>query len=188
MAAMVGDACLLQSGYDRFSERRMRFIAELKERHGVQLFEFLDYFVSRDKFVDAVGIQSDIIVLHYKFSNNGFAPRRGAQGAGTTNIQPNVPLVQIQPQTSVHPSEERRVSYADISRMPLEERSAYLSSLRAAANPAKNQDMPRVPNEWSLPKVSRVGERSGDEQLSPVEFSRRLAGGRAGGIEPMANP
>lgn len=73
---MVNDATKFLCGYENFSEKRKEYLANLKSIHGFSLFEFLNYLISRDKFIDKIGIQSDLIILHYKFGSNGFIPKQ----------------------------------------------------------------------------------------------------------------
>ena len=74
--SLVNDAVKSLSNYDRFPEKRKEFVLKLKEVHGYSLIEFLKYLITRDKFVDKIGIQSDLIILHHKFCANSFMPQQ----------------------------------------------------------------------------------------------------------------
>lgn len=181
LISMVSDSCQLLYGYDVFSQRRMQMIASVKEKHGYSLLEFLDYLVSRDKFVDGVGIQSDIIVLHYKFGANSFVPRQ------TTPITNVLPQNSVQTQTVQFKEEDRpksapSLTINDMLKLDPEDRASYMREQKARLMPESKQETEKVSSTWPLPKEDRVGESSETEELSPQEFSRLLVGGRGGAI------
>jgi DNA polymerase III subunit gamma/tau len=174
--SLINDASKLLYGYNNFPSQRKGLLESLKDTHGYSLLEFMNYLIHRDKFVDKIGIQSDIILLHYKFSINSFSPQ----------TQKIVSVVTHQPQQiSVQKKESEAIvnnkpplDYAQLSKMSVKDRSRVLCELRQNKSIEKEENIERVPFDWPLPKENRLGESLTDEIISPEEFSQNLVGGR----------
>lgn len=176
LLSMVSDASKFLYGYDNFSGKRKDFLSRLKDVHGSSLLEFLNYLISRDKYIDKVGLQSDLIILHYKFSMNSFVPRQQKESSNTPQTQPT-------PQTQEPQKNAPSLTYSDLKRMDILEQGRVLRQRR---NQKLEQiaESEKVPATWPLPKEERIGESSLDEKnLSPQEFSQNLVGGRGGDIK-----
>lgn len=176
--AMLGDTAKVIYGYGDFLPERLRYLQSLKDLHGYRILEFLNYLLSRDKMVDRVGLQSDIILLHYKFASNGFQPSVPEKVKGSSESFPVVvPNVSQQNQSS----SVEAISHAQLSKMSLKDRSKALREQRRNHKEDEKADPERVPFQWPLLKEQRSGENSfDDKELSPEEFSRLLVGGRGG--------
>lgn len=172
LLAMVNDSCKFLYGYENFSLRRKQFILKLKEAHGYSLLEFLNYLISRDKYVDKIGLQSDLIVMHCKFEARSFLPKE--QNKAPVSIDPQN---QTPSQDSI--SSVPILNYAQLSKMSVKDRSKFLRETRK--NQKLEQDeSEKVPLQWPLPKEDRLGEDSSIDILTPQEFSQTLVGGRGG--------
>jgi DNA polymerase III subunit gamma/tau len=173
---LTNDACKYLYGYDAFLPRRSQMLYSLKEIHGFKLLEFLNYLISRDKYVDRVSLQSDVIVLHYKFNSNVFV----VQQPQTTIIQNAPVIVQapvITPPVTSSDSTARQ-SYDQFRSLSMLEKGRLLREQRNQKTEEK-EDVKKVPEVWPLPKDDRIGENSiEDDMLSPQEFSKLLVGGR----------
>jgi len=178
LLTMVSEACKSLYGYESIGVYK-EYSVKLKEAHGYALLEFLNYLITRDKFVDKIGIQSDLIVLHYKFSANSFVQREVKIVAQPQNQVPtqNTPAEQkSQESTEKAPS----LSYDALRKMDLSEKTKVLRELQQTRNRKPELDDPQnVTATWPLPKENRIGVNSLDEEeLTPEEFSRLLVGGR----------
>jgi len=165
LLSMVTDAAKSLYGYDNFSEKRKGYISKLKDIHGYGLLEFLNYLVTRDKFIDKIGLQSDLIILHYKFSSNSFIPKP----------QTTIPIPNIQDVTRGAPK-EAPAPFDPLQKLSISEKGRLLREKnRAPAIEAKDS---KPTNEWPLPKENRLGESFDEKELSPEEFSKLLVGGK----------
>ena len=179
LLSMVNDAVKLIHGYENFIEKRKKLLMKLKRIHGHSLAEFLNYLVTRDKFVEKVGIESDLLILHYKYSANSFIPRiqkeplKDPQKKSTKkNDEPSTPSLTID----------------ELTKMKAEDRSKILRDQRKKHKLEEKEESPKVPLGWPLPKEESPGESSTREGgLTPLEFSHRLVGGRSGERKQMAN-
>lgn len=187
--SLVNDACRVLHGYDNFPPQRLQALLRLRDVHGFSLMEFLNYLVTRDKFIDRIGMQSDIIVLHHKFSAKAFAvtqtpivvtqtpsqPQYQTQNQQTQAAQPQIAAPNPVPQNEKTPA----LSYSVIAKLPEKEKSRTLREMRSSQTQEKFDVPAKVPSEWPLPKEDRPGVSSIDDGvLSPQDFSKLLVGGR----------
>lgn len=179
LLSLISDAAKYLYGYDNFSEKRIDFLSKLKEIHGQSLLEFLDYLIKRDKFVEKVGLPSDLTILHYKFCANNFLPRVSTQINPTSS--------QIIPTPKKESSTP--LSYAELSKLSIGERNRVLRQRRKKERKQKigEEKAEIVPSEWPLPKEERPGSNFEDENLPAQEFSQKLVGGRSGRIQPVVD-
>jgi len=186
LLSMTNDAVRVFYGYDDFVPQRKSLLAQLRDRHGATLLEFLNYLVSRDKYVDKIGLFSDVILLHYKFCSDSFKPQINVQNITPNNISGNIQPEQIQePQKILEPKPSSKFTYAELSKLSIQERSKVLREQRSTTLVTEKEETPKIPNMWSLPKIEenqRGADSFDDEELSPLEFSKRLVGGRGGGV------
>ena len=182
MVSMVTDAVKIIYGYEDFLPKRKELLIKLRDVHGNNLIEFMDYLISREKFIDKIGLNSDIILLHYKFCTNGFKPQIPVPQQNTQEVKPEVPPP-IKEQAK--PSIPQAVRHAQLMTLPIAERARLLGQRNSQQNKMGKEDTQKVPFEWSLPKEQRQGFDSSasiHKELSSLEFSRLLVGGRGGGI------
>lgn len=182
MLSLVCDSVKLLYGYQDFLPKRKDYLTRLKDIHGGSLIEFLSYLTTREKFVDKIGLQSDIILLHYKFCTNGFKPQILEQTPGST------PMVQKPTTTEQAPSTSTStpVTHAVLMKLPQAEREEILRKLRSipSQNNVQDKEEQKIAKEWSLPKDERQGLDSSNSkgvELTPLEFSRLMVGGRGSG-------
>jgi DNA polymerase III subunit gamma/tau len=182
LTSLVGDSCKYLYGYQNFSPRRVKFLEQLKDVHGFSLLEFLNYLLTRDKFIDRIGLASDILVMHYKFTSGGMVPKvvisSPVVSASNSPSEPKVlPVAEPEPAKDA-------LTYSTLSKMGVKEKSETLRRLKQSQTALKKQDESEiVPAQWPLPKEERLGESNKDEEeLTPQEFSQRLVGGRGGGL------
>jgi hypothetical protein len=167
---MVSDASKLIYDYNTFPPKRLEYLTRLRSVHGGKLLEFLDYLISRDKYMDKIGFQSDLIVLHYKFGSNSFVPK--IQTLQTKSVDQAQPT----PQKTDSPPV---ISYAQLSKMGDKEKAQFLREQKKTQKSGQVSDQKNVPADWPLPKEERLGKDSLDDAiLTPQEFSRNLVGGR----------
>jgi DNA polymerase III subunit gamma/tau len=178
LIGLVSDAVKVFYGYDDFLPQRKELLIKLRDTHGSNLFEFLNYLMTRDKFVDRVGLYSDIILLHYKFCSNGFQPQVSVQAP----VVPNVVIVSQEPPVALASSSP--ITRAQLSKMSIKEQSKILREVRKSSlNKAEKEEPQKVPDEWPLPRDERHQGTSFEEtELTPLEFSKLLLGGRGGDV------
>ena len=180
LLTMISEACKGLYGYESVGVYK-EYSLKLKEVHGYALLEFLNYLITRDKFVDKIGIQSDLIVLHYKFGSNSFVQREVKIITLPQNqISTQNTSVEQKPQESTEKAPS--LSYEALRKMDLSEKTKVLRDLQQARNKKSEPNDPQiVSSTWPLPTENRVGVNSLDEEeLTPDEFSRLLVGGRGG--------
>lgn len=184
LLSMVSDASKAMFGYENLPEKRKNLISRLKDIHGISLVEFLNYLVTRDKFIEKTGVQSDLVILHYKFNSNSFIPKiqQQAQNVVSPQYTPEV-KTQENPQTKEPTKDAPPLTYSDLRKLDPLEQSKVLR-MRRNQKLEQKVDSENVPNTWPLPKEEKTGESSMDEvQLSPQVFSQRLVGGRGGSVK-----
>lgn len=167
LLSLVRDAAIFLYGYEDFPDKRKSTLSKLKEIHGYSLVEFLNYLTLRDKYVDKIGLLSDLITLHYKFSASNFAPIQR-----NNNSPENITQKQI-------PDAPSSIAYNQLSKMSIADRSKVLREQRKQ----KKEDLPdnsKIPLNWPLPKEDRPGESSDNRDLPADVFSQNLVGGRSG--------
>lgn len=179
MTAMVCDAVKFIYGYDNFQPRRKELMTRLRDVHGNTLIEFLSYLTTREKFIDKIGLQSDIILLHYKFCTNGFKPQISEQ-----KIAVEAPAVLPTPTSEQAPSPSTNtvVTHTYLMSLPPEDRQEMLRKLRGIShNDVQEKEELTIAKEWPLPKSESPGldsSNSEEKELSALEFSRLMVGGR----------
>jgi DNA polymerase III subunit gamma/tau len=177
--SMVNDASKLLYGYNDFIPQRKELLEKLKDIHGYSLMEFMNYLMQRDKYVDKIGIQSDIVLLHYKFSINSFSPHQQQKVYAPAPMQAQ--SVTIQKNEPEAADNKPPLDYTQLSKMSVTDKARVLRELRQNKSVETKEEAERVLSEWPLPKEERLGESSmDDEALSPQEFSQHLVGGRGG--------
>jgi DNA polymerase III subunit gamma/tau len=173
---MVSDAIKIIYGYDDFLPKRKEMLIKLRDIHGCSLIEFLNYLTTRDRYLDHVGLQSDIILLHYKFNSNAF------------QIKVPVSKDAVTPQTTVAPRENlpdqtsTSLPTPQLMKLSVADRLKILRDQKQSHNTVEKEEQPKIHNDWPLPKEERLGEDSFDveQELSPSEFSKLMVGGRGG--------
>lgn len=169
---MLSDVAKLLYGYEDFNPQRKRYLEKIRDIHGSKVFEFLNYLIQRDKHIDRVGLQSDAVLLHYKFCNNDFEPK--TKTIIPVNESQNSLPEDLQSSATTN-------SVAQISKMSMKDKSAFLRKQRNSFKSKidNEEEIKKVPLDWPLPKEERIGGNSSDEkELSPQEFSHNLVGGR----------
>lgn len=175
--SMISDASKLLYGYENFPEERKVILNKLKDIHGFSLLEFLNYFISRDRYIDKMGVEGDLIIMHYKFCANNFVPPTVVQQKETV----------IKPQTVTPQKQNSAPSYADFQKMDLATKSRILREQRKTQN-IEQTEAEIVPVNWPLPKEERKKIAGDEDILSPQEFSMNLLGGRSCGVRSMVDP
>jgi hypothetical protein len=168
--SLISDGCKVLYGFTDFSPKQLKMVTQLKDTHGSSLLEFLNYLLTRDKYVDRVGLQSDIIILHYKFGAKSFVPSTPSE-----NLSPQINLPT---EKSSEESTTAVLSYNDLSKLTVKDRSRVLRELRSGSTVEKKEAVENIPSEWPLPKDSRPGFSSDDVVMTPQEFSQLLVGSR----------
>lgn len=191
MILMVSDAVKVLYGYEDFLPKRKELLTRLRDVHGFNLIEFMSYLMTREKFIDKIGLQSDIMLLHYKFCNGSFKPQVPEQKV--LAVAPTVAPTPIQPTSEQAPSfsppsTSVALTHAQLMALPHAERQEVLRKQRSSVNHnaglKKEESTQKIAKEWSLPKEERHGSDSSDvigQELTPLEFSRLMVGGRVSG-------
>jgi len=162
-------------GYQEIAPNKRALLEKIKDAHGLAIFEFLDYLIQRDKFVDKIGLQSDIVLLHYKFASNSFIPPEHTNVQTTQKSSISLPKKE-------EPQEKPKHAASELHTLDVTERDRILRQQRKQTEKKDDTEKQKIPTQWPLPKEERLGENSlDDEMLSPQEFSQFLVGGRSGG-------
>ena len=178
---MLSDVAKLMYNYDGFTAQRKALLEKIRDVQGSRVLEFMDYLLHRDKHIDRIGLQSDFVLLHYKFSANNFQPksefRPDIKASPTTEMTHSQNL---QPEGIPQPSAPK-ISQAQFSKMSMKDKGRVLREQRLSKEEKPEEEKLR-PSDWPLPKEERVGVSSfDDEELTPQEFSHLLVGGHGHG-------
>jgi DNA polymerase III subunit gamma/tau len=187
MIFMVSDAVKIIYGYEDFLPKRKEYLIKLKDIHGHSLIEFMSYLMTREKFIDKIGLQSDIMLLHYKFCNGGFKPQIVPEQKVSATPVSIVPAQPTSEQASFSSTPRTALTHAQLMTLPQAERQEILRKQHSTVhnNVLKKEESQKIAMEWSLPKEERQGSDSSDvigQELSPLEFSRLMVGGRGGPV------
>ncbi len=186
LLSMVGDASKLLSGYEDFPEKRKNLLLKLKEIHGYSLIEFMNYLITRDKFVDKIGLQSDLIVLHFKFGSNNFVSQvQKIKEPQQNNPQTALPLKEPLKEIPKEPSSSL-LKHEDFMKLSSSERNKILREQRKNRKQESEVPEENISGSWPLPKDDRPGESLTEDVLSSQEFSQNLVGGR-GNVRSMVD-
>jgi DNA polymerase III subunit gamma/tau len=184
--SLASDAVKVLYGYTNFQPNRMVFLDKLKDIHGFSLVEFMSYLMSREKFIDKIGLQGDIILLHYKFCSGSFKSQIQITAPKTTLVStPQITPEQAEPSST--PAATDVLTHEKIMALSTAERQDVLRKQRSGTphnNVLKKEDSQKIATQWSLPKEERQGSDSSDligKELPPLEFSRLMVGGRGSG-------
>jgi len=172
--ALVNDGANFLYGHGDFSSKRREMASHLRDIHGFGLLEFLKYLIEHDRFMN---IESDLLVLHYKFGAQNFVPKTIPIKDNSNNNQVDINNNNNLQQNTTVPI----LSYSELSKKSIKERCEILRKQRMTQKSEQAQETENVPEQWPLPKEERFGEDSlDDEILSPQDFTRDLVGGRGG--------
>jgi DNA polymerase III subunit gamma/tau len=179
LLSLVNDAVKLFYGYDDFIPQRKEMLIKLRDVHGSSLVEFLNYLTTRDKFVDRVGFYSDVILMHYKFCSKGFQPQVSTQQP----IVQNEVITASEPQ-KVPETQPSLFTHSQLMRKSAGDQQKILREARSNQKTVEKADPEKVSKEWSLSKEEGRQGTPGfrQKELSPLEFSNILIGGRGGGV------
>lgn len=186
MILMVSDAVKVLYGYEDFLPKRKEYLTRLRDVHGFNLIEFMSYLMTREKFIDKIGLQSDIMLLHYKFCNGSFKPQIPEQKVPVAAAPMTVAMPTPEQAPSSNPPSTTTLTHAQLMAMPHAERQEVLRKQRSGIthNSGLKKEEQKIAKEWSLPKEERQGSDSSDvigPELTPLEFSRLMVGGRVSG-------
>lgn len=181
MMAMLNDSAKLMYGFDGFTSHRKVYLEKIRDVHGPKVLELLDYLIQRDRHIDRVGVQSDAVLLHYKFCSDGFRPKTGSPVKNdpvpiTEKNQTQSPQPEVSPRTPAN-----TIPLAQFSKMSVKDKSRFLRDQRMSVKEKnEEEEIKKAPVDWPLPKEERFGGSSLDldVELSPQEFSHNLVGGR----------
>jgi DNA polymerase III subunit gamma/tau len=185
--SLTSDAVKVLYGYDGFLPKRKVFLDKLKDIHGFSLVEFMSYLMSREKFVDRIGLQGDIILLHYKFCSGNFKPQQIPESKATPISVLPQSIMTEQAASSSSTTTTDILTHEKLMTMSHAERQEILRKQRSNLpqnNVPKKEETQKIATEWSLPKEERQGSDSSDligKELPPLEFSRLMVGGRGSG-------
>lgn len=176
--SLLSDSAKYIYGYIGLSPSRIELVSRLKDIHGANILELLNHLISRDKYIDRAGLDSDIVLLHYKYGS--LQPKSITVAKAETQTQ----LVALEPNMSQDQKETRQiVSHADLLKMSSSDRCKVLREQRDTFKMVKAENLEIVPSEWPLLKEKISGESNAEnDELSPEQFSNRLIGGRRGEI------
>jgi DNA polymerase III subunit gamma/tau len=173
---MVSDSVKLFYGYNEFIPQRKELLTKLRDIHGSNLLEFLNYLVTRDKFVDGVGLYSDIMLLHYKFCSNGFQAQTVIVNPNPTNIvQSNVEISEPIKTSVVESNATPMAKHEDLMKMPKKDMTKVLREYHNTPKGVEIKEEQKVSESWPLPKIDNKNILSFEEkEMSPLEFSKTI--------------
>lgn len=173
---MLEDTTKLLYGYDKFDSHRKSYLEKLRDTYGPSIAEFFNYMLSRDKFVDRVGLHGDIIFINYKLCSGSF--KLQATDHKNTSVTSITQQSQNEKVIVEKVVAEPSITHSQLMTMKLEDRQGVLRKQRSKKLGTREEDPLIVPAKWPLPKERGIGVCSDHKELSPLEFSKLLVGGR----------
>jgi len=167
MLKIIVDSIKISSGISTDSPFYNGLIKKVSGQYGASLFEMLSYIIGKNRFVDTTMLQSDILVMHYKFLRDQFAPK-DMTPKKNVSVDSSTP----QPQKIEGPS-----SLNEIARLPGWKREEAVRNIVQKNRLEKKDD--RVAEKFSDacgPEAGGKVPKSTRKSISPEEFKKRLGG------------
>jgi DNA polymerase III subunit gamma/tau len=142
-------------------------LKKVSSQYGASLYEILSYIVSKNRFTETTMLQSDLLIMHYKFLRDQFAPKTPAD----SKKQPAVDF-EKQPRRSEGPT-----SLNEIARLPNWKREEAVRDIVQKKRLEKKDD--RVDEKFSGacgPEVDTRVPKTVKKSITTEEFSKRLGG------------
>jgi DNA polymerase III subunit gamma/tau len=171
---LIVDSIKFSSGISTDSPFYNGLIKKISSQYGDALYEILDYIISKNRFTDITMLQSDILVMHYKFLRDQFAPK-----------EPVIRKKPVSESTEKKPPENKSDgprSLNEIANLPNWKREEAVRNIVQKQRRERKDN--RVDENFSKacgPEVVDKVPKSARKTLTPEEFRKNLGGKANGG-------
>ena len=166
---LIVDGIKLLQGDMEVDNSAMSYMNDLVRQYGDSLYEMLDFILSKGRFTDLTFLQSDLLLMHYKFLRCQFDSKAPAPQAASVSA-PN----KDQDQKIVSRNKMEKLKQAGSSW----ERAEMMRKLRNEKNKTKKDDRVEeaVSKAWG-PEVDSFGTESVfKREISPTDFMKKIGG------------
>jgi len=168
---LITDSLKLSMGLGFESSSYESILKKIHSQFGDSLYEILSYLMSKTKFVDVTYLQSDLLVLSYKFTKGHFSPKKSVPVSEKPSVA--VPQKEAKPEAN---------SLAEIAKLPTWKREDAVREIRRQMVGGNKDERVEetVSSHWGPEKEDKIPPVQ-MKSLSPSEFRKVLKGDLNGG-------
>lgn len=163
------DSIKIQQGDLEVSNTAMTYMNDIVRQYGDSLYEVLDFILLKNRFNDLTFLQSDLLLMHYKFIRCQFDPKTAVEtNPQVLNLNHN-PKEKLQSRNKMEELKKAGSSW---------ERAEMMRKIRNEKKKSKKDERVEeaVSKEWG-PEVDKFGTDSVfKKEVSPTDFMKTLGG------------
>jgi DNA polymerase III subunit gamma/tau len=168
LLSIIVDSIKYDSDIHTDSPSYNSLLKKISGQYGSSLYEILTYIISKNRFTETTMLQSDILIMHYKFLRDQFAPKNVVASKSVVREEP-----EGQPKRPEGPT-----SLNDIAKLPNWKREEAVRDIVQKNRLSKKDN--RVDEKFSEACGPDTGTKtpvgSSRKSITPEEFTRRLGG------------
>lgn len=161
------DAIKLHQGDLDVESAAISYLSDIERQYGDSLYEVLDFILSKGRFTDLTFLQSDLLLMHYKFIRCQFDPKSTPEVKTLSTNQSN--SEKIKSRNKMEDLKKAGSSW---------ERAELMRNIRNEKKKSKKDERveENVSKEWG-PEVDKFGTDSVfKKEVSPTDFMRTIGG------------
>jgi DNA polymerase III subunit gamma/tau len=161
------DAIKLHQGDLDVESAAISYLSDIERQYGDSLYEVLDFILSKGRFTDLTFLQSDLLLMHYKFIRCQFDPKSTPEVKTLSTNQSN--SEKIKSRNKMEDLKKAGSSW---------ERAELMRKIRNEKKKSKKDERveENVSKEWG-PEVDKFGTDSVfKKEVSPTDFMRTIGG------------
>jgi DNA polymerase-3 subunit gamma/tau len=159
---LIVDTIKYMSGYTYESQTYVELLKSLQCQYGPSLYEVLNYIISKNKYTELVTLQSDLLIMHYKFLKDQFKPKEQIQEDNKSPVKKDDPIIN---------------KLEEIKKLPSWQREDAIKEYKNKKNIADNKNNVQevLTKEWSPEKDKKLKVT---DKVDPatIEAYRKLLG------------
>jgi len=159
---LIVDTIKYISGYMYDSQSYVELLKSMQNQYGPSLYEILNYIVSKNKYTELIALQSDLLIMHYKFLKDQFKPKEQTQEVDKTVTKKDDSIV---------------TKLEEIKKLPSWQREEAIKAYKNKKNIVDNKNNVQevLTKEWSPEKENK---QKSTDKIDPaaVEAYRKLLG------------
>lgn len=164
---LINDSIKSMNGVTYDSSDYTKIVSTLRGSFGNTLFEILDYILNKNRLNDVTVFQSDVLILHYKFSKGGFKFKAFEV--------PEEKVVKAKKRSGTH--DEGREILEDKTLEPWEKDDKLRKIKMKQLQNEKNEKVTEtVSKKWGPETKSKVPNQPQKSKLSKEEFAQIIGG------------
>jgi len=144
-------------------------VKKVAQQYGSALYEMLTYIISKNRFTDVTMLQSDILVMHYKFLRDQFAPKNP--------VNNKQPVSEKEENKKPNRKTDAASSLNEIAHLPgWKKEDAVREIMRKKRSERKDGRVDEKFSDQCGPEVEEKTPQSSRRSISPEEFRKSLGG------------